>query len=282
MWFDGVEQAQLAGPGLLTLIGAMARAQTLAHQPLVEKTLRCARCRGAVRTVHNRTRWGASLQLECRQRHGAWQTFAQFLAERGLLRPMTSADRVRAHADPSGLHCVNCGGAFGAGDAQCPWCRSVPAVVDVARLARALDPEGATAGYAVHGTRTRTTALGCLACGAALPAASGWACPQCGATLAAPGLAEAQRRVEPLMAALREHARKPAPGIVKQRLAAQQPALDRQRERAREMQADAESQRRAGGWEAGDDAEDLLTLLRRQPWLLALAGAALTALWWWR
>ena len=283
VWFDDVEPARIAGPGLLALIGAMAQAQALAHEPLGAGKPRCARCGGPVRAVHNRTRWGASLHLQCAERHGAWQTFAQFLGERGLLRPMSRADRARAGAAPGGLHCVNCGGAFGAHDAQCPWCRSVPAVVDVARLARALDPEGATARHAVHATRSRHTALACLACGAAQPADAAWTCPTCGATLAAAGLAEARRQVEPLMAALRDHARKPAPDIVEQRLAAQQPALDRQRDRARQMAAEAEGRAHAGG-EGGDpggDVADWITTRRRKPWLLA-AGAALAAWWWWR
>ncbi|HRC39139.1 MAG TPA: zf-TFIIB domain-containing protein, partial [Rubrivivax sp.] len=34
VWFDVVESARLSGPGLLALIGEMAAAQALAHQPL--------------------------------------------------------------------------------------------------------------------------------------------------------------------------------------------------------------------------------------------------------
>jgi hypothetical protein len=287
VWFDGIEAAQLAGPGLLALIGTMAEAQALPHQPL-KPDARCARCRGPLRTVHNRTRFGASRQLECAARHGAWQTFGQFLAERGLLRPMSSADRQRAlQASGGALHCVNCGGAVAQGDAECPWCRSVPAVVDVARLARALDPEGASAGHAVHATGTRGTALGCQACGAAVAADAGWACGHCGATLTAPGLAEAHRLVAPLAPVLAEHARKPSPAIVQQRLRAQQPGLDRQRERAAQMRAEADAAAGGGDWRprSGDDGPDwadvahLLQRLRRHPWL-ALAGAAV-ALWWW-
>jgi hypothetical protein len=54
---------------------------------------------------------------------------------------------------------VNCGGALGQADVQCPWCDAAPALVDVARLARALDPEGATAAHAVHATTAASTAL---------------------------------------------------------------------------------------------------------------------------
>ncbi len=276
VWFDAVESARLAGPGLLTLIGEMAAAQALAHQPL-RPGIGCPICGEAARTVHNRTRWGRSLQLECPRHHGAWQTFGQFLGEKGLLRPMSSADRARALQGTAGLHCVNCGGAVGAKDTTCPWCNSVPALVDVARLAQALDPEGATAGHAVHRTGARVTALACMACGASLPADAGWNCPQCGATLTATGLADAHRQVAALGPALRAHAEKPSPQVVHQRLQAHAPALQRQRERAAEMQAEADqrSGRVAPGWDG--DADRGIEL---PPWAWAVLVAAALVLGW--
>jgi len=279
VWFDVIESARLAGPGLLALIGEMAAAQALAHQPL-RPDLGCPHCRRAVRTVHNRTRWGPSLQLECPQRHGAWQTFGQFLHEKGLLRPMSAADRARALQRPAGLRCVNCGGAVGAADPLCPWCQSAPAVVDVARLAHALDPEGATAGHDVHRTGARTTALGCQACGAPLPRDASWLCPHCGATLTAPGLAEAHRRVSALGPALQAHAAKPAPRIVQQRLAAQAAGLERQRERAAAMQAEADA-RSGRPFEPAVPDLDADALQRLPRWAVWLLGALLALLWWW-
>ncbi|MBC7940389.1 MAG: hypothetical protein H7Z19_11595, partial [Chitinophagaceae bacterium] len=252
VWFDVVESARLSGPGLLELIGEMAQAQTLAHQPL-RPDLPCPRCRAGVRTVHNRSRWGRSLQLECNQGHGAYQSFAEFLNEKGLLRPMSSADRARALQRDGALHCVNCGGAVGATDQACSWCRSVPALVDVARLARALDPEGATAAHAVHRTGTAATALACQDCaapqawqasGAAQSGVGAWTCQACGSTLTAPRLKEAHDEVSRLGPALQQHAKKPAPEIVHRRLQAQSAGLQRQRDRAAAMQAEADA--RAG------------------------------------
>jgi hypothetical protein len=278
VWFDSIEQARLAGPGLLDLVGAMAAAHALAHRTL-QPSLACLQCRGPVHAVHNRTRWGQSVQLECLQRHGAWQTFGQFLGERGLLRPMSSADRARALARDGALHCVNCGGALGQTDTQCPWCEAAPALVDVARLAHALDPEGATQAHAVHHIATTATALSCAACGAAQAADAGWQCQQCGATLTAPGLAEAHRQVLALGPALRAHADKPSPDIVRQRLAAQEPALQRQRDRTAQLQAEADAQQQAN-WGPRDDGPEWQlpdTWQRALPW----AAAALAAAWWW-
>ncbi len=240
VWFDVVESARLSGPGLLALVGEMAQAQALAHQPL-RPDLACPRCGAPVHTVHNQSRWGRSLQLECAQRHGAYQSFAQFLSEKGLLREMSTADRARAVQRDGALHCVNCGGVVGAHDAACPWCTAQPAVIDVARLAQALDPEGATRDHAVHRTATRAAALACQACGAPVVEAAAWHCGHCSATLTTPRLAEAHAAVLALGPALRANAVKPAAHVVKQRLAAQEPALQRQRERTAEMQAEAEA-----------------------------------------
>lgn len=240
VWFDAIESARLAGPGLLALIGEMAGTQALPHQAL-RASPPCPRCSGPVRMVHNQTRWGKSQQLECTQRHGAYQSFAQFLTEKGLLRPMSSADRQRALQRDGAIHCVNCGGAIDAGHAHCPWCQSVPSVFDVARLARALDPEGATQRHAVHDTQGRAGALGCQACGSALPVDAGWTCPQCQTTVTTPGLGEAHRLVSALGPALQAHALRPAAHVVRQRLAAQDGGIQRQRDRAREMQAEADA-----------------------------------------
>jgi hypothetical protein len=173
-------------------------------------------------------------------------------------------------------------------------------VVDVARLARALDPEGATSAHSVHRTGNASSALRCLACGAALGLDDGWQCGQCGATLTAPDLAEAHRQVSALGPALAAHAQRPAPHVVEQRLKAQSAGLERQRARAAEMQAEADARNgahelkpfgrdRLGGRRL-DPAERLLERWLRDryaelglpDWVPAalLAGLLLLA-WWW-
>ena len=77
VWFDGIEQAQLSGPGLLTLVGAMAAAHGVAHRTL-QPGLRCLHCASAVHEVHNQTRWGKSLQLECPQHMAPGRPSASF------------------------------------------------------------------------------------------------------------------------------------------------------------------------------------------------------------
>ncbi|MBX3606728.1 MAG: hypothetical protein KF788_15725 [Piscinibacter sp.] len=243
VWFDHTETARLNGVALLELIGTMARAQTLAHEVL-RGDARCPRCSAGLKTIHNRSRWGASLQLECVNRHGAYQSFAQFLQEKGLLRPMSRVDRAILVERHGHVDCVNCGAAIGREDAECPHCRSVPALLDVARLARALDPEGALEPHAVHRVKAERSAMQCAACGAALPPHQSISCAQCGATLAISRLEQAHEAVKALEPALRAHAQKPAPEVLKRRLDALDGDLPRRRAFVAQMEAEAQQMRR--------------------------------------
>ncbi len=273
VWFDLTESAHLSGPALLDLIGEMAGAQSLPHETLRAEAA-CPHCRGPLKTVHNQTRWGKSLQLECQRGHGAWQSFAQFLSEKGLLRPMSSADRNRLQQRDGRLDCVNCGAAIGLAEATCSFCASVPSVLDIARLARALDPEGATEAHAVHRTAAQRGALQCAACGAALPEGQALQCAQCGATLAVSRLAEAHAAVDALAPALRAHAERPAPHVVKRRLEVLDGDLARRREWAAAMQAEA----RQGDPDDADWSEAFGAGTR--PWRAIALALVLWFAWW--
>ena len=246
VWFDDTETAQLSGPALLELIGHMASARALPHE-LLRPEARCPRCAGALAIVHNQSRWGKSSQLQCVRRHGAYQSFAQFLEEKGLLRPMSVVDRARLLRDRGRIECVNCGGEVGKDDERCPWCRSIPSLLDIARLAHALDPLDTIEPPAVFRTAARQGALQCAACGAALPEGETISCSQCGATLAITSLAEANAEVQALAPALRAAAERPSAQVVKRRLDALDEDLPRRREWIAGMEADAAESRHAAG-----------------------------------
>ncbi|MDH5538515.1 MAG: hypothetical protein OEY03_03830, partial [Rhizobacter sp.] len=235
---------------------------------------RCPRCTSGLKTVHNQSRWGKSLQLECLNRHGAYQSFAQFLQEKGLLRAMSRLDRAQLMEQQGRIDCVNCGAAIATDDAECPFCRSVPSLLDVARLARALDPEGAIDEQAVHGTRASQAAMQCAACGAALPPERALGCAQCGATLAITRLAQAHEKVAALGPALRAHAQRPAPEVVKRRMAALDTDLPRRREWAAAMEAEARKARGA------EPEWALWSAFETNPLRAVLIALAIWFLWW--
>ncbi|MGZ5215673.1 MAG: hypothetical protein ACXWKD_05430 [Caldimonas sp.] len=277
VWFDGTETARLSGPGLLELIGRMAAAYDLPYEAL-RPAARCPRCAGTLRIVHNRSRWGRSVQLQCARRDGAYQSFAEFLEEKGLLRPMSLVDRARLLRDRGRIDCVNCGAAIGHRDERCPYCTSIPSLLDIARLARALDPEAMLEPHPVHGTEARQGAMQCAACGAALPAGETMSCAQCGATLAIPSLREAYAAVQALEPALKANAERPPPQVVQRRLAAIEADLPRRREWAAGMEAEAQARR---GNSFGPSSYDWSSLLERgtNPVRAVLVGVGLWLAW---
>jgi Zn-finger nucleic acid-binding protein len=282
VWFDRLESVRLTGASLLDLIGAMAEAHAEPHRPLGDR-LRCPRCSGALKRVANRSRWGPTEQLECMRGHGAWQTFAQFLAEKGYVRALTSADRAALARAHSVLACLNCGAPLtDAGVGACSYCGSVPGLVDVARLARALDPEDATDGARVRATPTRRHAFNCHACGAAVPEGEMLQCPTCSATLASPDLRRAHAALHELALVLRAHQLSPAPHVRARRLAALRSDVGRRRRWVEEMETSA----RQGPSDDDDGASWFPSLDRgrRYPSWRVFVGLLLVLLlvWWLR
>jgi len=72
-------------------------------------TLPCPICAEPLKRVSNLSRFGRTAQLECPQRHGAYQSFALFLAEKGYFRPFTWADIKEIQASGKRMQCFNCG-----------------------------------------------------------------------------------------------------------------------------------------------------------------------------
>ena len=206
---------------------------------------RCPRCAGALKTVHNQSRWGRSLQLECRAPPRRVPDVRAVPAGEGAA-PADVADRSRqAAARPRPIDCVNCGGALGKDDERCPL-PLMPSLLDVARLARALDPStrssraavhrrGAPGRVAVRGVRRRAARrrddrLRAVRRDARDHAAWPMRTPRSGARAgAARGCGAA------------------APDVVKRRLDALDDDLPRRREWVAAMQAEADARRGRGG-----------------------------------
>jgi Zn finger protein HypA/HybF involved in hydrogenase expression len=239
LWFDSLEASRLNGPSMIRLIGAMAASQARPHHAL-EPRVRCPRCAGPLKTVTNRSRFGVSEQLECLRGHGGWSSFAQWLADRGLFRPLGVADRaVLAGSAGWTLGCVNCGSP-GLPDAAstCIHCGTQFGVVDLARLAAALDPERATEGADLHFAPRTRHAFVCHACGHSEAGQAALRCPRCGATQIATDLRAVHARIVEIEAPLVEHHRRPAPKVVQRRLLALEADLPRRRDTVRDLERD--------------------------------------------
>jgi len=195
VWFDDFESVNLSGLGWITLLEGLTEAEA-APAPWAGRELGCPRCRAPLTQVHDRTRWGRFVALQCRQRDGFLQSHALLLAERGLVRPPTPREREAARREPGGWPCLNCG-APATGDDECSHCRSPLVMFDLPRLAEALRPAPADRATATGG---RLLAWHCHGCGQSLDPTTLTDCPQCGHPVLAPTLAD----LAPLLAALRD------------------------------------------------------------------------------
>jgi hypothetical protein len=262
LWFDSLESSRLLGASMLRLIGAMARAQGHPHHAL-QRRITCPRCSGALKTVHNRSRFGAGEQLECLRGHGSWASFAQWLAERGLVRPLSASDRAALQTtEGAAWCCVNCGAPLADAQASsCGHCGTAVGVLDVARLARALDPEGATEALPVHRQARERHVYQCHACGHSAAALKGLACPQCGATQVSTDLRAVHAALAHLEAPLEQHAREPAPHVRDRRLRALETDLGRRREAVRDLERSAGPEPRGIESEAADAGVSMLDVL---------------------
>lgn len=204
VWFDPIESARLAGPGMAELIGVIhaAMSDPRHRTAVMAQEQSCAVCSAPLKRVFNASKFGRTSYLQCPHGHGYYQTFMLYLAEKGFVRPMTWADVARLTLDGREIFCANCGaGLDGRPHAHCPYCQSAVGVLDPARLASAIE----LAGQSVHEERPLRigrTHTRCLACGGPVDATRDTACPQCHATVKRSDTAAAMEAAESVIEAV--------------------------------------------------------------------------------
>lgn len=145
VWFDDGELLQLAPGGTLQLVskfvddhdGGPAR-------PPLRSGLRCPRCQGTLREVHDQQRNTRFTYGRCDAGHGRLFTYYQFLRAKNFVRTLSAAeiDELRRHVRQ--VNCVNCGAPVDVGrGVMCQFCRAPIAILDPGQLRRAVDDLGA-------------------------------------------------------------------------------------------------------------------------------------------
>jgi hypothetical protein len=202
VWFDRTESMRLSGTGLLDLLGRMAGLQGAVHQPLNPQPS-CPDCSAVLSAVNNRSKYGRSVQHDCPQDHGTAQTFSQFLAEKGYVRPIEHADLSSLQSRHGDLNCINCGASVLAGQsgvlpAACSYCQTPVNMIDVARLAQAIDRHGAGGAKAVHAITAGRLSLPCTHCGAPVEPTRDTRCRQCAGAVVITSLLQANALLQEL------------------------------------------------------------------------------------
>jgi DNA-directed RNA polymerase subunit RPC12/RpoP len=235
VWFDTLESVALAPLGWVALLRELQSGSGLVLPDARSATLACVHCTSPLKTVHNRTRFGAFAALECPRGHGHLHTHTGVLAERGLARPLLPAERDALQRGRKALACVNCGAPADGLATSCSYCASPIVVIDLPRLMHALTHRLAedTPSPRADG---RTAPWHCVACGTSLDVARQAQCPACGTAAVAPSLPEIEQLLDAAEAALKAPRRATASPLGSPALAAA--------ERRRRREADR------GNWRA--------------------------------
>ena len=168
--------------------------------------------------------------------------FAQFLQEKGLLRPMSRVDRARLLERAAAASTASTAAPRSARTMSLPLLRARCRACSTWRGWRARStPRARSSRRRCTAIAARHAALQCGACGAALPPGSRSTARSAARRWPISRLAEAHERVAALGPALRAHAQKPAPEVVKRRLEALDADLPRRREFAAQMEAEADA-----------------------------------------
>lgn len=194
IWFDTVECARLAGPGVAALIEVIhdaMRGEPHPHAMTLASGQRCAVCEAGLDTVFNFSRFGRTAQMQCPNGHGYYQTYMLYLAEKGFVRPMTWADVSAARGRQ--VFCANCGAGLPERPHDaCPYCQSAVGVLDPARLATST----ALGREAPAIAPDRRDQPHCHACGGAVDPTRDAACPHCQAFIKRTDTAAALAAIE--------------------------------------------------------------------------------------
>lgn len=178
IWFDDTESARLAGPGLADLVRVIHHAMQNPRplQPLPLK-LPCPICSNSLRRVSNISRFGRTSQLQCPEKDGAYQSFTQFLAEKGYFRAYTWGDIKQLTAAGKDVQCFGCGATLEPKpQSECSYCQSPVGMIDPARLARAIDIEEVAPKLTLAPTMKQVS---CPCCGGAINLVEEMVCPHC-------------------------------------------------------------------------------------------------------
>jgi hypothetical protein len=138
IWFDQYESAQLTPGAVIALFREIHEHQGKPTRPLGE-IKRCPTCRSTLQFTHDVQRTNRIVYYRCRDGHGRFTTFFQFLREKSFVRDLTAPEVARLRAQVRQVRCSSCGAPVDlARDAHCGYCRAPIAILDAEAVRRTL------------------------------------------------------------------------------------------------------------------------------------------------
>jgi hypothetical protein len=138
IWFDGFESQQIAPGGIVELFKLIHEHRDDQRMPLAEP-LRCPRCDENLLRGLDVSKSGKLTYHRCRQNHGRFTVFAQFMIEKGFVRQLSPLEIRELAARIQVVHCTGCGAPVDIRkDAACTHCRAPIAILDPEAVHQAL------------------------------------------------------------------------------------------------------------------------------------------------
>jgi hypothetical protein len=133
IWFDQWESSQLSPDGvvaLFQLIHERGGASSTAGAKFREG-LRCVSCGDGMKLMNDRVKNTRFVYQSCRNGHGRFTTFYNFLAEKQFVRELTKAERAKLCATVKQVKCSGCGAPVDLAKTDaCEYCRAPVSVFD--------------------------------------------------------------------------------------------------------------------------------------------------------
>lgn len=138
LWFDTSENLQLAPRSVVELFRRIHAHRNQPCRPL-PASFACPRCRSALQPRGDVVRWGRFRFSECPAGHGRFITFAQFLVEKGFVRPLGQREIAALGERIGAVRCTGCGAAVDIRkDDACTHCGAPISALDPDAVSKAL------------------------------------------------------------------------------------------------------------------------------------------------
>jgi DNA-directed RNA polymerase subunit RPC12/RpoP len=137
IWFDRYEDLQLSPAATLKLFAVIGESSSAAAGALPGGSIRCPRCRAALRHTHDIQRNTRFQYWRCDAGHGRLMTYVDFLRAKDFVRPLTPPQLAELRENVQTINCSNCGAPVDlAKDSVCRHCGSAVSMLDLKQMAK--------------------------------------------------------------------------------------------------------------------------------------------------
>jgi hypothetical protein len=138
-WFDKYENLQIAPAGVLRLMKLIGERETPATK-VFSTSMQCPRCADPLSPTRDMVREIYFNYWRCRNRHGHFIRFFEFLREKNFIRPLSPQQIEDLRHRVQTLNCSNCGAPIDLSKSSaCGHCGSAISIVDMQQSQKLLE-----------------------------------------------------------------------------------------------------------------------------------------------